>query len=657
METHNGDSVRKSKTDDYEMVEQIGRGAFGTTYLVFHTSEKKKYVLKKIPLAKQTEKFKRTAHQEMNLVAKLSHPYIVEYKDAWVDKGNWICIVTNYCEGGDMAKIIRKSRAALFPEEKLCKWLTQLLLALDYLHSNRVLHRDVKLSNIFVTKDNDIRLGDFGLAKLLDGEGLASSVVGTPNYMCPELLADIPYGYKSDIWSLGCCMFEIAAHQAPFRAPDTTGLINKINRGSLSPLPIVYSSNLKQIIKSMLRKSPEHRPTTAELLRHQHLQPYLLRCCNPSSAFLPVKSPNSPKEKTKRSPGKSGSPRFIRDRPLRLKEKCPVFHFDESDKPLRLKEKGPVFYFDERDNIRPQNLSDNYDTFKAKLETKRVDPTSYSAKIFEDGMDSKCFEAEAICNGGNQSDPLFKEGSTNIPNSSRFMANIHSEEQEQVSVEHVQQSEEDELESDKTIDLGVLSTPSGSGEADLNELECISAKPSRMILSSGSSSEKRQSFDEESTSSTTRPAKSDPDAELRCHASECENVSEFNEVAVDCIASERNRLSPLTDEVEKNADMVEAAKQTDKDARQALDDGVSLLKALATLAGDGHKNDWENPTQERAEALESLLEVCARLLKQEKIDELAGVLKPFGDDAVSSRETAIWLTKSLMSAQKLAKGS
>lgn len=655
METQNGDSVSKSKIDGYEVVEQIGRGAFGTAFLVLHTSEKKKYVLKKIPLAKQTEKFRRTAHQEMNLIAKLSHPYIVEYKDAWVDKGNWICIVTNYCEGGDMAKIIRKSRGALFPEEKLCKWLTQLLLALDHLHSNRVLHRDMKLSNIFVTKDNDIRLGDFGLAKLLDGEDLSSSVVGTPNCMCPELLADIPYGYKSDIWSLGCCMFEIAAHQAPFRAPDMTGLINKINRGSLSPLPIIYSSNLKQIIKSMLRKNPDHRPTTAELLRHQHLQPYLLRCRNPSSAFLPVKSPNSPKEKTKQSPGKSGSPRFIRDRPPRQKEKSPVFHFDESDNPLRLKEKGPVFYFDERDNIHPQNLSDNCDTFKAKLETNRVDPTSYSAKIFVDGVDSKYWdasEAEAICNGGDQSDPLVQKGCTNTPNSSRFTANTHSEEQEQVSVEHVQQSEEDGRESDKTKDLEVFNTPSGSGEADLNELDCISAKPSRMISSSGSSSEKTRSFDEE-----RRPAKSDTDAELRCHASECENVGEFNEVSVDCIASERNRSSPLKDEIEKNANMVEDAKQTDKDARQALDDRVSLLKALAALAGDGHKNDWENPTQERAEALESLLEVCARLLKQEKIDELAGVLKPFGDDAVSSRETAIWLTKSLMSAQKLAKGS
>ncbi|KAG6411032.1 hypothetical protein SASPL_129106 [Salvia splendens] len=584
MEPEKWDS--KSRMEDYEVIEQIGRGAFGAAFLVLHKTEKMKYVLKKIRISKQTEKFKRTAHQEMNLISKLQHPYIVEYKDAWVEKGSYICILTNYCEGGDMYGILRRARGSYFSEEKICKWLTQLLLAIDYLHSNRVLHRDLKLSNIFLTKENDICVGDFGLAKLLNEEGLASSVVGTPNYMCPELLADIPYGYKSDIWSLGCCMFEIAAHHQAFKATnemkqDMAGLINKINRSLISPLPIIYSSTLKQIIKSMLRKSPEHRPTAAELLRHPHLQPFLLRCHNPSTVFLPVKSPSPSKanEKTAKSSPRSssGSRKEPRGRELKMKQR----------------ELLPLF--DENADMPYPKLSDGNTLVEYKLETKRVDPTSYSGKISRDSEDSKSGDASCettACNGDDLEMP---------PNEAR------SHEQDTHSPSCAAQ-QDDEAQASVKI------------EADTN------ADDAAVKICSETAESNTVSFSDEGVAENTP-------------------------------STEETVVSNVVDEIK-----VEPSSETKEDENEGTQHVVGQASpvddqaAAAEVVEEG-KGDPEAGVPRRADALESLLELCARLLKQDKFDELSGVLKPFGEDTVSSRETAIWLTKSLMNAQNLPKES
>ncbi|XP_073132066.1 serine/threonine-protein kinase Nek6-like [Henckelia pumila] len=623
MEVANGDT--KSKMEDYEGIEQIGRGSFGAAFLVLHKAEKKKYVLKKIRLSKMTEKFKCTANQEIDAMVKLQHPYILEYKNAWLDKGNCICIVTDYCEVGNISEKIRKARGAYFPEEKLCKWLTQMLLAIDHLHSHRVLHRNLKLSNIFITKENDIRLGDFGLGKLLDEEGLASTVVGKPNYMCPELTDNMPYGYKSDIWSLGCCMFEIAAHQQAFKAPDMAGLINKINKCLLSPFPHIYSSTLKQIIKSMLRKCPEHRPTAAELLRHPHLKPYLLRCRNLPTVFLPVKSPspNSTKEKTsKPSPSNSSGGK------------------DDRGAEMKPKQKELLPLFEENIDVQDLNLLDGDILIEDKLETKRVDPTSYSGKISHDSEDSKSGGTSCettACNEDNQeifeSSMLHKE-SFNLEVTSAFG------EKEENSPKDIKNLEDSDRKRDKAIESEPLCSPQVTAGKETKDGDAILEKCNKIIMLDTVCSDELASALEEVVLLTKETLTTKVDAESRNSSSKEESTGTYSGV--------------FPDETRLDKDTVDTETEISRDSTRTDKGGIHPMNQVSN---DDIKTESGNRSNVRANALESLLELCARLLKQDKLDELTGVLKAFGDEAVSSRETAIWLTKSLINAQKLAKES
>src|SRR5271154_2329520 len=129
-----------------------------------------------------------------------------------------------------------------------------------------ILHRDLKPENIFLGDDQSVKLGDFGLSKLMQSHDFASTYVGTPFYMSPEICAAEKYTLKSDIWSLGCIIFELCAREPPSNAKSHFQLVQKIKEGKVGSLPPVYSQELGDVIRDCLRVNPDRRPDTAALL-------------------------------------------------------------------------------------------------------------------------------------------------------------------------------------------------------------------------------------------------------------------------------------------------------------------------------------------------------------------------------------------------------
>ena len=122
-------------------------------------------------------------------------------------------------------------------------------IGLEYLHKNKVLHRDIKTLNMFLSKEEDIRIGDLGVAKVLeDTTNFAHTMVGTPYYLSPEMCEQKPYNEKSDIWALGCIMYELATYKHPFDATNQGALILRILKGRFTPIPTTYSVDLAELI-------------------------------------------------------------------------------------------------------------------------------------------------------------------------------------------------------------------------------------------------------------------------------------------------------------------------------------------------------------------------------------------------------------------------
>ncbi|CAK76123.1 unnamed protein product (macronuclear) [Paramecium tetraurelia] len=248
----------------YEIVKSIGSGSFGQVYLARNKREDRLYVIKRIKIRDMSQKDRENTENEVRLLQKLRHPNIVAYKDSYLDREQYLNIVMIHCEGGDIYQKIRNKKS--FPESQILDWFAQMTLALCYLHEQKILHRDLKTQNIFL-KNGRVRLGDFGIAKVLDStRDLANTCIGTPYYMSPELFKYKPYSYKSDVWALGCCLYEMCNLRHAFDAQSMNGLALKILKGSYSSISPTYSKALRDLINKMLNTNPKARPTIQEIV-------------------------------------------------------------------------------------------------------------------------------------------------------------------------------------------------------------------------------------------------------------------------------------------------------------------------------------------------------------------------------------------------------
>ncbi|XP_031465273.1 serine/threonine-protein kinase Nek4 isoform X2 [Phasianus colchicus] len=230
------------------------------------------YVIKKLNLKHASSRERKAAEQEAQLLSQLKHPNIVAYRESWQGEDGLLYIVMGFCEGGDLYHRLKEQKGKLLPENQVVEWFVQIAMALQYLHEKHILHRDLKTQNVFLTRTNIIKVGDLGIARVLENQcDMASTLIGTPYYMSPELFSNKPYNYKSDVWALGCCVYEMATLKHAFNAKDMNSLVYRIIEGKLPPMPKDYSPQLVEIIQTMLSKKPEQRPSVKSILR----QPYI----------------------------------------------------------------------------------------------------------------------------------------------------------------------------------------------------------------------------------------------------------------------------------------------------------------------------------------------------------------------------------------------
>ncbi|XP_027712714.1 serine/threonine-protein kinase Nek5 [Vombatus ursinus] len=269
--------------DKYDVIKMIGEGAFGRAFLAKGKMDNQQCVIKEINLTKMPHREKEASKKEVILLAKMKHPNIVKFFTS-LQEMNKLYIVMEYCDGGDLMKRISRQHGVLFDEDQILGWFVQISLGLKHIHDRKILHRDIKTQNIFLSNNEMVaKLGDFGIARVLNNTmELARTCVGTPYYLSPEICQNKPYNNKTDIWSLGCVLYELCTLRHPFEGTNLQQLVLKICQARFDPISPKFSSDLQTLVTQLFKIPPRNRPSINSILKKPFLEKLIAKYLSPA---------------------------------------------------------------------------------------------------------------------------------------------------------------------------------------------------------------------------------------------------------------------------------------------------------------------------------------------------------------------------------------
>ena len=260
--------IKKMPLNDFIIGELIGKGTFSSVCLVKRKIDNQTYAMKRVKIVQLQEKEKQNALNEIRILASLNHKNIIGYKEAFFDEqSQTLNIIMEYANDGDLSTKIKYNlkNGLIFREDIIWSYIIQILEGINYLHENKIIHRDLKSANLFLMDDGTLKIGDLNVSKIAK-MGIAFTQAGTPYYASPEVWLDESYDNKSDIWSIGCIIYELCMLKTPFRGTSMKNLCLNIQKGEYSDISKFYSNDLRNIISMMLVVNPENRFSAQQIL-------------------------------------------------------------------------------------------------------------------------------------------------------------------------------------------------------------------------------------------------------------------------------------------------------------------------------------------------------------------------------------------------------